>query len=175
MPYRSRDDSTPHKRPIAPGDTPDLTAPHLSKSRYLAALQCDRRLWLAAHAPEQATPLGDADRHILRMGTEVGRAAHALFADGVLVEATAGDHAGAIRQTRSLMLDESVPAIFEAAFEHEGVRICVDILERLGAGRGAGRGAAAEAGGGAGRANNRWGLREVKSSSKVKRLATSIS
>jgi hypothetical protein len=51
------------------------------------------------------------------------------------------------------MADESVPAIFEAAFEHEGVRIRVDILERRGGGRG----------------KQRWGLCEVKSSSKLKR------
>jgi hypothetical protein len=130
-----------------------MSSPHLSKSRYLAALQCDRRLWLDVHAPEEGTPLGEAQRHIFRMGSELGLAAHALFPGGVLVEATAANHETALRQTRSLMADESVPAIFEAAFEHEGVRIRVDILERRGEGCG----------------EQRWGLREVKSSSKLKR------
>lgn len=129
-----------------------MSSPHLSKSRYLAGLHCDRRLWLRVHRPEEATPPGDAQRHIFRMGNEVGVAAHALFPGGVLVEATASDHVAALRQTRLLMADESVPAIFEAAFEHEGVRIRVDILERRGAGRRGGR----------------WGLREVKSASKLK-------
>ena len=46
------------------------------------------------------------------------------------------------------MADRSVPAIFEAAFEHSGVRIRVDVLERLPRGW--------------------WGLREVKSSGEVK-------
>jgi len=130
-----------------------MPSPHLSKSRYLSALQCSRRLWLDIHAPEEAAPLGEAARHIFRMGTEVGLAAHALFPDGVLVATLATDHAAAVRETRALMADESIPAIFEAAFEFEGVRIRVDILERLGGGR---------AGGG-------WGLREVKSSARVKR------
>ncbi len=47
-----------------------------------------------------------------------------------------------------LMADATVPAIFEAAFEHEGIRIRVDVLERLESGA--------------------WGLREVKSSASMK-------
>ena len=130
-----------------------MPTPHLTKSRYLAAVQCDRRLWLSVHAPEDATPPSDAQRHIFEMGREVGLAAHSLFPGGVLVEAHGADPAAAIEETRVLMADESVPAIFEAAFEYEGVRIRVDILERRGPGR----------------ANETWGLREVKSAGKVKR------
>lgn len=132
--------------------------PHLSKSRYLSGLQCERRLWFDAHARELGTPPDDAALHIFRMGTEVGLAAHAIFPGGVLVGApgaAAVDHDTAVRQTERLMADASVPAIFEAAFEYEGVRIRVDLLERLG-----GKRAGTSSG---------WGLREVKSSSKVKR------
>lgn len=128
-----------------------MTEPHLSKSLYLSALQCDRRLWFDINTPEKATPVTESQRHIFRMGTEVGRAAHHLFPGGLLVDAPAWDHAAALRQTRDAMAEETVPALFEAAFEYEGVRIRVDILERLGA---------ADEG--------RWGIREVKSSSKVK-------
>jgi Domain of unknown function(DUF2779) len=46
------------------------------------------------------------------------------------------------------MDDERVPAIFEAAFEFDGIRIRVDVLERLGF--------------------QTWGLREVKSSTALK-------
>ena len=92
-----------------------MSSPHLSKSRYLAALQCDRRLWLDVHRPEEGAPPSEGQRHIFRMGTEVGLAAHALFPAGVLVEATAANHEAALRHTRSLMADESVPVIFEAA------------------------------------------------------------
>jgi predicted RecB family nuclease len=126
-----------------------MPAPHLSKSRYLSGLRCDRRLWLDTHSPSDATPPSEAQRHIFSMGSEVGRAAHSLFPDGVLVEASAANHAAAVRRTQSLMANEAVAAIFEAAFEYEGVRIRVDVLER--------------------RAGGRWGLREVKSSSRVKR------
>ena len=133
-----------------------MPIPYLSKSRYLSARQCDLRLWLEIHAPEQASPLGDAQLHIFRMGSEVGRAAHALFAGGVLVDASSSDHETAVEQTRSLMADRSVPAIFEAAFEFKGVRIRVDILERRETGR-------------EGRGGQRWAMREVKSSSRIKR------
>jgi hypothetical protein len=122
--------------------------PHLTKSRFLSGLQCHRRLWLATHAPELASPRSDATEHILRMGTEVGRAAHALFPGGLLISSPASDHADATRRTRAAMDDPWIPAIFEAAFEFADVRIRVDVLERL------------EQGG--------WGLREVKSASSFK-------
>jgi hypothetical protein len=130
-----------------------MSRPHLSKSRYLAGLQCDRRLWLEVHSPEQATPLAEAQLQLFRMGSEVGRAAHLLFPGGVLIDAGAANHTAAVRQTLSLMSNDAVPAIFEAAFEHEGVRIRVDVLERRRTRPG----------------GECWGLREVKSSSRVKR------
>jgi hypothetical protein len=130
-----------------------MSAPHLAKSLLLSALQCERRLWLDVHSPDAGTPPGEAQRHIFRMGSEVGRAAHALFPGGVLVDVSAANHALTVRRTQSIMADESVPAIFEAAFEREGVRIRVDIVERR-------RG---------GRSGTTWGLREVKSSKRVKR------
>lgn len=127
--------------------SPNLPAP-LSKSRYLAALQCDRRLWLDAYDPARATPPGDAQRHIFRMGGDVGRAARALFPGGVLIEEPASAHEAAMARTRERMADASIPALFEAAFEHAGLRIRVDVLER--------------------RPGGRWGLREVKSSGSLK-------
>src|SRR5205807_10566633 len=71
-----------------------------------------------------------------------------LFPGGVLVEETPWEHAKAVVRTAALMGDRSVPAIFEAAFKHSGVRIRIDVLERLPRGW--------------------WGLREVKSSGEVK-------
>lgn len=122
--------------------------PHLTKSHFLSGLQCHRRLWLAVHAPGLASARSEAAEQILRMGIEVGRAAHELFSGGLLITSPASEHVHAIEQTRAAMNDRSVPAIFEAAFEFAGVRIRVDILERL------------EEGG--------WGLREVKSASSFK-------
>jgi len=125
-----------------------LTTTSLSKSRYLAGRQCDKRLWLGAHRPELAGEPGGTRLSIIEMGIEVGRAAHALFPGGVLVDATWRDHAAAVAQTQPLLNDESVAALFEAAFEHDGVRIRADVLERLAPGR--------------------FGLREVKASTRSK-------
>src|ERR1700680_3947859 len=58
------------------------------------------------------------------------------------------DQAEAIRRTRALIADPTVPAIFEAALAHDGVLIRVDALERLPGGR--------------------WRLNEVKSSTRIK-------
>jgi hypothetical protein len=119
---------------------------YLTKSRYTAGLQCLRRLWLNVHEPAgwDEPELGSVED----IGLEIGRMAHGLFPEGVLVEEPPWEHAKAVTRTAALMADRSVPAIFEAAFEHSGVRIRVDVLERLPRGY--------------------WGLREVKSSGELK-------
>jgi len=120
----------------------------LSKSKYLAGCQCPRRVWLGCHAPELGAAPDAAKQAIFEQGHEVGRRAHALFPGGVLVSQPAWQHHRAIERTRALLADPAVPAIFEAAFEHDGVRIRADVLERL--------------------SNGRFGLREVKATSRVK-------
>jgi Domain of unknown function(DUF2779) len=57
-------------------------------------------------------------------------------------------HAEAVAHTAALLGDARVPAIFEAAFEYDDIRIRVDVVERL--------------------AHGTWGLREVKSSTGLK-------
>jgi hypothetical protein len=82
------------------------------------------------------------------IGLEIGRIAHLLFRGCVLVEEQPWELAAAMARTAALMADPSVPAIFEAAFEHFSVRVRVDVLERLPRGY--------------------LGIREVKSSGEVK-------
>jgi hypothetical protein len=119
---------------------------YLTKSRYVAGLQCLRRLWLNVHEPiEWCEPeLGSTKA----AGLEIGQMAHGLFPNGVLVEEPPSEHAEAVARTAAPMADRSTPAIFEAAFDHAGVRIRVDVLERLPRGY--------------------WGMCEVKSSGEVK-------
>jgi hypothetical protein len=119
---------------------------YLTKSRYMAGLQCPRRLWLRVHEPlpyEEPAPGSPLD-----VGQEIGRKAHLLFPGGAEVTEAPWEHARAVARTAALMADASVPAIFEAAFQYDDVRIRVDVLERLTSGA--------------------WGLREVKSSSGLK-------
>lgn len=123
-----------------------MASQYLTKSRYIAGLQCTRRLWLLVHKPlPYAQP---APGSPMAIGQEVGQKAHLLFPGGVRIAEEPWQHAEAVTRTTKLMNDALVPAIFEAAFEYENIRIRVDVLERL--------------------ANGAWGLREVKSSSGPK-------
>ena len=67
------------------------------------------------------------------IGQEIGLKAHLLFPGGVLIDEEPWQHAEAVTHTAALMIDARVPAIFEAAFEYENIRIRVDVLERLAA------------------------------------------
>lgn len=143
-------------RPRAvPGEPPSSRAArsrasslYLSKSAYIAGCQCRRRLWLKLHAPELAAPADSGREMRIQGGQEVGRLAWARFPGGVLVAEPGWEHARALRRTRALLADASVPAIFEAAAETDRVRVRVDVLERL-------------PGGG-------WALCEVKSATRAK-------
>ena len=129
------------------------TAPHrLSKSRFLAALQCEKRLYLQVHHPELATPLDPAARALLDMGSEIGVLARRRFPGGVLVDVSYRRAGEAVARTAELIADPSVPAIFEAALYFDSVLVRVDILERLTDGAG----------------TTRWRLIEVKASTKTK-------
>ena len=120
--------------------------PRLSKSRYLAGLQCSRRLWLGWHDPEpRSEPLPGT---VLAVGTDVGIAARLLVPGGILVEEVPDQHAQAVARTRDLIANPDVRTIFEAAFAFDRVLIRADILERLPSGA--------------------WRLSEVKSSTQVK-------
>ena len=121
-----------------------MATQHLTKSRYLAGLQCSRRLWRLVHQPlPEDDQAGSARADAAR---EMGLGARTLFAGGVAIDDA--DHAAAVRRTAQLLADPAIPAIFGGAFEHDGARVRVDVLERLRAAR--------------------WGMRQVKGSTRVK-------
>jgi PhoPQ-activated pathogenicity-related protein len=98
--------------------------PHLSKSRYLAGLQCERRLWLGWFEPEwSAEP---APGSILAMGHEVGEYAHNLFPGGVLVQEGPSEFIEALARTEALLADPNVPAIIEPAFAFDDVWVATE-------------------------------------------------
>jgi hypothetical protein len=82
------------------------------------------------------------------VGQEIGRKAQLLFPGGALIDEEPWQHTQAVAKTAALMIDERVPAIFEGAFEFDGIRMRLDVLERL--------------------SNGTSGLREVKSSTGPK-------
>ena len=119
----------------------------LSKSRYVAGVQCLKRLYLQVHAPELAVEPDAATEAIFEQGRKVGLLARQLFPGGVEVGGSSGLEE-AIRSTRELVANPEIPAIFEGTFENGGVLVRVDVLHR--------------------RRDGRWRLVEVKSSTSVK-------
>jgi predicted RecB family nuclease len=127
---------------------PVVRTHRLSKSRFLAGLQCHKRLYLEIHSPELATPPTPDRRAIMDMGTDVGVLAREFFPGGVLVEETHRQIPAALVRTAELVADPNVSAIFEGAFVWQGILVRVDVIERLD--------------------ETRWRLIEVKATSKVK-------
>ena len=118
----------------------------LSKSRIASFEQCPKKLWLSVHEPELAQHEESAELRFAG-GNEVGQIACAMHPQGVMVEAKP-DLAAALATT-SLLMDEGHPGpIFEATFQHHGVLVRVDVLERTG--------------------ESSWRAAEVKSSTSVK-------
>jgi len=95
--------------------------PRLSKSKFLSGLQCHKRLYLEMRHPELAEPPDLSTQAIFAMGTEIGILAQRRFPGGVLVAPTLRPREAAVALTAKLLQDPDVPAIFEGAFEHEGV------------------------------------------------------
>ena len=122
--------------------------PPLSKSRFLAGLQCHLRLWYQCFAPHLAAEISPAQQAVFDTGHEVGRLATGRYAGGTWIEADHRHHREAVRSTVAAMQRFGTPAIFEAAFEFDDIRIRVDVLER--------------------HRESRWNLVEVKSATMLK-------
>lgn len=100
----------------------------LSKSRFVAGCQCLKRLYLPVREPELAAEPDAAAEAIIEQGREVGLLARKLCPGGIEVCSAGLDQA--IRTTRELVANPEVPVIFEGVFEHDGVLVRVDVLQR---------------------------------------------
>src|SRR5437763_7579268 len=118
----------------------------ISKSKFVAGVQCIKRLYWQVHEPELAAEQNAAAEAIIEQGRAVGMLARRLFPGGVEVCERSLDQA--IRTTRELVANPEIPAIFEGVFEHDGVLVRVDVVQR--------------------RKGDLWRLVEVKSSSDLK-------
>jgi hypothetical protein len=84
----------------------------ISKSIFVAGVQCLKRLYWQVHEPELAAEPDTATQAIIEQGRDVGLLARQLFPGGVEVRPSAGlDQA--IRTTKELIANPEVPAIFE--------------------------------------------------------------
>jgi predicted RecB family nuclease len=126
-----------------------MKIPKLSKSRYMAGLQCHLRLWYECFNRDLASETDPIRQAMFDTGHEVGRLATELYPGGVRIEEDHFHHEDAVRSTLEVLKNRDVPALYEAAFLEDGVRIRVDVLQRVN--------------------GNAWNLIEVKSSTKVKK------
>lgn len=118
----------------------------ISKTKFMAGIQCLKRLYLLVHEPELAGEASGAGEAIIEQGREVGLLARQLFPGGV--EVKGGSLNEGLRITKELLANPEVPAIFEGTFEHQDVIVKTDILQR--------------------RKDNHWRLVEVKSTADLK-------
>jgi hypothetical protein len=102
----------------------------LSKTKLLSFAQCPKRVWLETYSPEleELSPEHDARQ---TMGERVGAIARELYGRGAghVVSFDRGLRA-AIEQTRALVAAGGTEPIFEATFDHDGVSVRVDVLDR---------------------------------------------
>ncbi len=123
-------------------------SPRLSKSRYIAGLQCEKRLWYEVNAFREIPAYDAAAEERFAQGHEVGRLALRLFPGGVEIARDQRRWSTTAAATERA-LAARIP-LYEAAFVHEGGACRVDILAPVEGGR--------------------WDLLEVKSSTSVKEI-----
>ena len=99
---------------------------YLSKSRIMAGLQCQKRLWLEVHRPELIEYDAGTEQRFA-VGEDVNDVARARFPGGVLVEYDDGADA-ALKETWRLLEEQPGLPIFEATFAADGVLVRADIL-----------------------------------------------
>ncbi|MBN4073353.1 DUF2779 domain-containing protein [Mariprofundus ferrooxydans] len=118
---------------------------YLSKSRFMAGMQCPKRLYLTVYPPEMPEEEDSGESLPILNGNTVGEMACKLY-PGVMVEYDQGLSA-AIAETSRLVADEQVQCIHEATFSYDNILVRVDLLERTDSG---------------------WILTEVKAATSVK-------
>jgi predicted RecB family nuclease len=119
----------------------------LSKSDYLAGLQCPKHLWLRVNEPDATELEIDTGLEgLFEQGRRVGELARNYVPGGTLIDYPYYAIEDKLRATKRA-LDEGIQVIYEAAFAVEGLFVAIDILERTPDG---------------------FNVTEVKSSTKVK-------
>ena len=104
--------------------------PPLSKTRFGAGLQCLKRLYLDCYARDLRDPISASQQARFDAGTAVGELARSRFPGGRLIAERYDEHPQALVSTSEALADQLVPAIYEAAFVFDGIRIRADILVR---------------------------------------------
>jgi CRISPR/Cas system-associated exonuclease Cas4 (RecB family) len=117
----------------------------ISKSKYMAGLQCPRYLWYQVNAREEIPKPGFVATYIFKQGIQVGEYAKRLYPGGIDVEKT-GDLKTQLVNTFELLSERKT--LFEASCSSQNVYNRADILVPAD--------------------KDRWDIVEVKSSTQLK-------
>lgn len=101
----------------------------LSKSKFMAGLQCQKRLYLEVFAPEERAETSASTERQFDEGHEVGERARLQFPGGVLIEGEPWEFSRLADKTSAAM-KSGASAIYEASFLAEGLFARIDILKR---------------------------------------------
>ena len=96
----------------------------LTKSKIISFLQCPKWLWLEVHKPNEKDETEEMQARFL-VGHHVGDIARTQYPKGVLIEHPDNFNA-AIAATQAAM-SSRIP-VFEAAFQHDNVRVRTDLI-----------------------------------------------
>lgn len=111
----------------------------LSKSRFVHGKQCPLYVWLEARTDAPRAEIDAFTQALFDAGHEVGDQARQRWNQrldargappGLLMSEDPKKHDEVVAETQAA-LAEGAPVIFEAAFTHGGVKVRVDVLERL--------------------------------------------
>ena len=116
----------------------------------MSGSQCHLRLWNDTHARDLEPDTGTSLQGVYDTGHEVGELACKRYAGGHFVAQNHLQFEDALAETQRVLRQGSVSALFEAAFEHEGLIARADIIEQLSSGG--------------------WRLIEVKSTTGLKEI-----
>ena len=100
---------------------------NLSKSKYVAGMQCPKILWMDKNMPEQKAK---KDNSRVVIGNMVGDVAMSYFGDYTEVVFDRKNMNGMIEETQRL-LNANTEVIAEASFSHQGNFCSVDLLRKL--------------------------------------------
>ena len=103
--------------------------PGLSKSRYVAGLQCHKLLYTKSHDPDAIPEPDKFTQYLFDQGTAAGKLATDFFPGGTEISAFPIDES--IQKTQAA-LESDAEHIFEAAFNYENIHVKVDVLRNLG-------------------------------------------
>src|SRR5688572_9487143 len=102
----------------------------LSKSRFVAGVQCHKLLWWKAHEPDAKELQPDKVlQDLFDQGRQAGELARTRYPGGVLIDLPHNAYEQRVAATKQA-LEAGAPAVFEASFIADDTYVAIDVLAR---------------------------------------------